>query len=120
MVYDPFAVPDGTCISIRTCTCLPAVFGSKSPVNVSQAIDRAAGMVGMIKSAPEPVKPPRGAVPIAALDPRPTTYGNGHAVAAKTAEPVTAKKYEAPKVAPPIMPVAPPATGESAAAKCAA
>jgi hypothetical protein len=71
---------------------------------ISQAIDRAAGMVGMIRSAPEPVKQPRVALAMAAPKVA-TTNGNGHAVAAKTAEPVAAKKMEAPRVAPPVMPV---------------
>jgi hypothetical protein len=72
---------------------------------ISQAIERAAGMVGMIKSAPEPVKPPRLTVAIPAPKSQPTTNGNGHSVAAKTTEPVTARKADAPRVVVPVMPV---------------
>lgn len=75
-----------------------------SPALISQAIDRAAGMVGMIKSAPEPVKGPRLAVAMPAPKAAPATNGNGHALAVKKAEPVTARKAEPPKPVP-AMPV---------------
>ena len=76
---------------------------------ISQAIDRAAGMVGMIKNAPEPVKQPRLAVSIAAPKPQPATNGNGHSVAAKTMEPVAERKVEAPRlVAAPVVAAAGP------------
>jgi hypothetical protein len=76
-----------------------------SPALISQAIDRAAGMVGMIKSAPEPVKGPRLAVAMPAPKAAPATNGNGHALAVKKPEPVTVRKPEPPTPAP-AMPVA--------------
>jgi hypothetical protein len=71
---------------------------------ISQAIERAAGMVGMIKSAPEPVKPPRVAFAIAA--PKATTNGNGHGAVVKMADAVTAGNAEARSMTPAALPVA--------------
>ena len=74
---------------------------------ISQAIERAAGMVGMIKSAPEPVKPRPELTIAAPKSAAITNKGNGHAPARIEVAAVAARTVEAPKAAPPALPAAP-------------